>query len=226
MCKYPILKIPLKIKECFNESYVRRFYDPFSFNKVLMKCLSEISLPIFADITYTQGKSESDFYNFLINKSKQLFFYNNLIVKDEHYSGKPYLPDITFWEPTTNFILAIEIDEPYILETGIPTHCIGADDERDDYFLKNGWSVLRFSEYQVVKYPEECFRFIISVYFNICENLTDEIGYKELKSYPCWTLKEAYSMAYHRLRSIYLKEKIEDRMGADQFLLICKFMPK
>lgn len=229
MNHYPILKIPPKINECLNGGYLvvdgNAVYDPLNAKRNLMKCFSEITQPIIFNNSYIKGISEDNFFRLLVDKSDQTFFYNNLIIKTENHLQNNYLPDITFWEPVDNFILAIEIDEPYSLETGVPTHCIGSDDVRDNYFLSNGWCILRFSEYQVIKYPEECFRYITSVYYNICENLTYKIGYKELRYYPCWTVKEAYSMAYHRLRSIYLKEKIDIRMGEDQFLLFGKFLP-
>lgn len=74
--------------------------------------------------------------------------------QDFHRCELAYIDDIF------NLFIDIEIDEPYDLITGHPSHCQNNDQdgEHNDFFRSHGWIVMRFSETQVVNYPQQCCR--------------------------------------------------------------------
>ena len=85
---------------------------------------------------------------------------------------------------------------------------------RNDYFLSKGWSIIRFAEEQICKYPELCCK-IISEHIR---NLTGESvwieGFIHMNNIPCvesWTRDEAENMATNSYRDDYtgLLKKIE-----------------
>ena len=72
-------------------------------------------------------------------------------------TSNPYEPDIVLKDRSNKHILIdIEIDEPYDLSSRVPTHCLGRDNKRDDFFSRRGWVVVRFTEYQIVTQINEC----------------------------------------------------------------------
>jgi len=74
---------------------------------------------------------------------------------------RPFEPDIAIIDKSnSNLRIDIEIDEPYAGFTRQPTHCKGEDINRDIYFIDRGWIVIRFSEYQVHLYENDCLKFI------------------------------------------------------------------
>lgn len=99
-----------------------------------------------------KGKYEELFFNHL-SKYFGPIIYNNLQLG---YFENAYVPDFTYCSASQNIYIDIEIDEPYVLSTGEPIHFVGKDDSRDIYFTDQGWSVIRFSEKQVAKYPKKC----------------------------------------------------------------------
>jgi hypothetical protein len=96
-------------------------------------------------------------------------FGNHFIVSGELRinTGKetrPFEPDIAMIDKKNSSLrINIEIDEPYAGITRQPTHCKGDDTMRDIYFVDRGWIVIRFSEYQVHIFENECLRFISDV---------------------------------------------------------------
>ena len=70
---------------------------------------------------------------------------------DTGRESRPFEPDIAIIDKkyNSNLRIDIEIDEPYAGISRQPTHCIGEDIFRDNYFKDRGWIVIRFSEYQV-----------------------------------------------------------------------------
>ncbi|MFP5274905.1 hypothetical protein [Coleofasciculus sp.] len=124
-----------------------------------------------------------------------------------------YSTDFCLSIPEVNLWIDIEIDEPYDYKSGKPTHCCddGRDANRNTFFLNNGWVVIRFSEQQVVDYPESCCKEIASV----IKKLTGiEVFYKRLEnvpqltSSPLWTKRQAKEMAKAKVRGKYLQSKL------------------
>ena len=121
-----------------------------------------------------------------------------------------YSTDFTISFPSIGVWIDVEIDEPYDYKTSLPTHC--ADDERDrnrnSFFLKNNWIVVRFSEEQVVRHPESCCKEIASV----IQVVTGMTMYSQFLSTaptlmptPMWTKQKAKKMAKAKSRDKYLK---------------------
>jgi len=121
-----------------------------------------------------------------------------------------YSTDFTISFPEIGIWIDVEIDEPYDYKTGKPTHC--SDDERDrnrnSFFLNNNWIVVRFSEEQVVRYPESCCKEIALVIRRVTgiekyvHDLTDATS---LAISPMWTSRQALKMAKAKVRDKYLR---------------------
>jgi len=130
------------------------------------------------------GSSEKLFLSYVKNYfGKSLHVSNEmcLFTKDKSI---PYEPDITMWNVIQGRLICIdvEIDEPYAGATGEPTHCIGYDIERNKDFLNRGWIVIRFSEEQVVEYPEKCCRVIAKVLYDLIPNYKAPKSLLQLKA--------------------------------------------
>ncbi|MCG3166186.1 MAG: hypothetical protein POELPBGB_01963 [Bacteroidia bacterium] len=157
-----------------------------------------------------KGKSEDYFENYL-NK-----WFTNKIYKDYSFlpnpDFEPFQPDFIY-QGDNDLHIDIEIDEPYDLETKIPLHYIDdtgkhIDALRDSFFAElKCWAVIRFSEEQVVRYPNECCKVIA----NLIDFLTGENVYKmklekigELKKTKKWTIDDATKMSEMNYRNSYL----------------------
>lgn len=112
--------------------------------------------------TKRRGYKEEPFQNSI----KQYFGKDFIVLGNARLNtGKetrPFEPDIAIIDKfnLTNLRIDIEIDEPYAGITRQPTHCKGDDVNRDIYFIDRGWIVIRFSEYQVHFFENECLHFI------------------------------------------------------------------
>lgn len=107
------------------------------------------------------GRSEKVFLEYLntyfgdkilINKSVGNFLYQY----DEKFEIYHYNPDFIFFDNRTNLHIDIEIDEPYTFEKPIHYYLNEEDKKRNDFFLKNNWIIIRFSEEQILNNPESC----------------------------------------------------------------------
>ena len=98
-----------------------------------------------------------------------LYDYDSYFIKPQ---GK-YVTDYTYVDQELKII--IEVDEPYSLKTKEPYHLF--DSNRNNFFIKNLWIILRFCEEQVMLYPNECCNIIQSVI-----NCFNEANPKYLKS--------------------------------------------
>ncbi len=99
------------------------------------------------------GKSE----DFFFNKLNQVF--PDRIFRSRTIEKTSFLPDIILWDKSLNILIDIEIDEPYILETGEPIHHLESNDyKRDIFFTNQNWFVLRFAEVQIVTETQACIK--------------------------------------------------------------------
>ncbi len=154
-----------------------------------------------------KGYKEDDFLLQLNTYFKSTFS----IFNDRHVptgSGKPYEPDfvLSSEKDNKNIFINIEIDEPYDGWMRTPTHCIGDNDLRDDFFTKRGWIVIRFAEIQIHLEPKKCCALIAKVIQSI-----DPLFYSDLleESIPShvmqWDNLQAKKWASEKYREGYLK---------------------
>jgi hypothetical protein len=106
--------------------------------------------------------------------------------------------------------IQIEIDEPYHGKNQEPHHCVdlGKDAQRDRFFLDYNWIIIRFSEFQVARYPLGCCGLIAKVLMNLTNNrrwqdLSERMG--DLPIDPCWNTEKAQEMAQRNYRQSYLR---------------------
>jgi len=145
-----------------------------------------------------KGVSEKYFYTYL----KSVFGDHILINK----TLWDYTPDFIFFHPFFKLFIDIEIDEPYDALSREPIHYIGEDFQRDNYFVKNKWCVIRFSEKQVIQQALPCcceIKRVVNTIFPSAygkEDLT-EILLPDKR----WTREDAIIMAKENYRDSYLK---------------------
>jgi hypothetical protein len=191
------------LSNCMN----RAEYDKDERRKIVRRELNGTAEIKYENKGVLKGKSEYYFYSYLkdafpekihIDKVAEIFHYSNT-----------YQADIIYWDCSKKIAIDIEIDEPYELFTRKPIHCIKfgfePDRRRDDYFLQNlNWIVLRFTEEQVIKYPDECIA-VISEIINKVENIKPlSITFPTYFLRERWTEIESTKMARERFRESYL----------------------
>lgn len=175
---------------------------------------------------FCSGNDDLELINFINKRGVSEAVFKEELMKefgDDLYTNKCFdgllgYPDSLLFKKIRNnqYIIDIEIDEPYIAENGYMNHFIvhaswgstfHLNSQRDEMFNKNGILVLRFAEEQVVKYPKECIEFI-KILFSSIENLTfpeKEINFNDLPKINCWTEQEALEMSNQDYRNTYLK---------------------
>jgi len=155
---------------------------------------------------HTSGASEPFFKYYLENYFPNLITQNVNMLNPKNSPGYEYEPDFAFIDSNSGIHIDIEIDEPYKLKGYNPTHFIGQDNKRDDFFLSRNWIVVRFAEEQVCRWPKECCKEIALIvdeitgtyYLNLFENVD------RLPSVPQWTEEDAIDLANKRDRDRYL----------------------
>lgn len=184
-------------------------------SKLLKKLLREIVQPPASQgkIGTQQGVSEKQFFVYLCRYFSDCY--------DFCMGGEFPIPSTSFCY-TADFILVhratglaidIEIDEPYDGKTGKPHHCMdrNKDNQRNRFFLERNWVVIRFSELQVVKYPDACCQALAKVVFQITgdyRSLVKLQNVKELLPHKQWKVKEAVYMSKTKFRNSYLRRRL------------------
>lgn len=113
-----------------------------------------------------------------------------------------FVPDFVLYHERVNLYIDIEIDEPYVMESRKPIHCIdGRDIERDKYIINNGWVIIRYSERQVYKHLDETIKDLQS---KISWLIDDDVCPSSLLSDNRWTHDEAKILAKENYREQYL----------------------
>ena len=174
--------------------------------------IQQIKQPISSKNLY-RGKSEAFFEGYLkkyfgdnISTDKALAINN---IKND-MKDKFYFPDFIYHNNQENnhFFIDIEIDEPYSLPDGYPVHYQGVDNNRNMFFLRAGWHVIRFSEEQIMRQPAQCCRFLGDF---IQKQNKHQIFSKSLENIPLlslktrhWTREEALYMFSNKYRDSYL----------------------
>jgi len=147
-----------------------------------------------------QGVSENIFLPFL----KRTFgekIKRGVVVSDGS-DFRFYFPDFVYHDSLKQIYVDIEIDEPYELKTGKPIHCTFDDANRNNFFIGNYWSIIRFSEKQVITEPENCIKTLQSI-INSLENYS--LAWTAyVTEDPSWDEKTSIQMEKEGYREKYL----------------------
>ncbi|MCD8487847.1 MAG: DUF559 domain-containing protein [Desertifilum sp.] len=152
-----------------------------------------------------QGRSESLFKPYLERYFPDKIYTGRTLQNPKNDLRYPYTPDFIYIDPDSNLHIDIEIDEPYIYNSKKPYHYKDDESEsiRNQFFNDCGWIVIRFCEEQVVRYPEDCCKFIAQVIANVLGKPIERSN-STLPKIPRWTFKEAKQMAKTNYRDTYL----------------------
>jgi very-short-patch-repair endonuclease len=168
---------------------------------------------LYDTITYQQkkeakrGRSEGEFERYLRRYFSDKIHTGASLKNPKHSRGYEYTADFAYIDPKTNLHIDIEIDEPYSYQSGQPIHCLGTDEDRNLFFNSRLWIVIRFSEKQVVRSPDNCCRQIAEVIdYILASDIPDRLKrFETVQPDPCWTYEEAGEMARENYRDRYLK---------------------
>jgi hypothetical protein len=158
----------------------------------------------------TQGRSEASFGQRL-NHYFPSKIYKQLKVQNPEYRERfHYTPDFAYIDAFLNLYIDIEIDEPYDFKTNKPTHFVSSATQRarNKHFQQRGWLVIRFSEEQVVRWPDSCCKTVAETIAEVTNApliLKQFDGVVDLKPMPQWTEHEASEMAKNSYREQYLQ---------------------
>ena len=166
------------------------------------------------DDSANKGLSESYFLSYL----QKWFDYPWRIIEHCQFQGERYTPTADFILINDDLKLGIdlEIDEPYTLKESMPIHLV--EDRkyiiRDKFFLRLGYIVIRFAEYQIAKYPDYCCLHIVRVLNQFLDRdpkitVPHATEIQPLKSQDwrvkTWTQRESQIMANNKIRDRYLE---------------------
>ena len=181
-------------------------------SKLLKRLLKEIVQPpaSHGKKEAQQGVSEKQFFVYLCRYFSG--FYDFCMGGEFPIPGTSlrYTADFILVHQPTGLAIDIEIDEPYDGRTGKPHHCVdrNKDNQRNQFFLERNWVVIRFSELQVVKYPNGCCKALARVVSQITgdyRGLVQLQNVKELLPKKQWKVKEAVYMAKAKFRNSYIR---------------------
>lgn len=135
-----------------------------------------------------------------------------------------YYPDIVLIDEKTGLMIDLEIDEPYVGSDGKPIHYLtkeyfmqeSIDKKRNDFFIQNGWVVVRFAEEQIIKETKECVDFLYNLIDSVYRFSFDNIEFKGEKIAK-WSKDEAYNLGYKRYRHSYLPIEFHDLIIAETY---------
>jgi hypothetical protein len=152
-----------------------------------------------------QGRSEAAFGAYL----RAQFGADNILTHcrvpvDDPRLGTPwYYPDFVYRD-ASGLCFDIEIDEPYVWSTGAPHHCQGQDDNRNAFFLRKHWGIIRFAEEQVVRQPLLCCQVIAEQVFALTRRHYAIRFYHERPTpVPQWDEHQARQLAARHSRTTY-----------------------
>lgn len=139
-----------------------------------------------------------------------------LSIRNRDYA---YRPDIALVWQKHNLYIDIEVDEPYDMVSRKPIHyTTSADYLRNLYFISQGWVVVRFSEEQVYKEPNQCVQYIANMLKNITSDTVFDalIANFEVNEQDRWTYDGAKELEAQKYRESYLNiEAITTTQGDD-----------
>lgn len=157
-----------------------------------------------------KGVLEDYFYDFLTENLKGILYRqitNSVSIK---ILDKNYEPDFFIKANNKNF--CIEIDEPYTLNyegNFIPIHYIGIDEDRNKMMSKAGISVIRFSEEQIMKYPNECIKFI--------EEFIEKENAEMINEVNAWSKEDCCHLIEIKYRNSYLPIEFQNQLSKSDY---------
>lgn len=166
--------------------------------RILAKRLAQFDLKIEYIENTKRGKTELFFLQYLYE-----IFKKNVKIDVGPIMKKPFMPDFVIICTDLGLFVDVEIDEPYVLETGeIIHHDRSRDSIRNQFFTSHNWIVIRFSERQIVENPSECALFIKDVLVAVAGRK----NFVETNVVPesTWTYEEVYLMKERDERRNYL----------------------
>ena len=173
----------------------------FSNNRkeALKYIITDINTRVREEANPKIGASEIVFHSFINRSNIANLVHLNVAVSNE---GSQFYPDLALIDEENSIYIDVEIDEPYTYNDLLPIHHDGIDNERNYFFNRIGWTVVRFSEKQIVQQPIEVIAFIDKVYQQLLnhEPVEDEL---KLNSDACWSKEQAESMATRNYRNSY-----------------------
>lgn len=158
--------------------------------------------PIESHEDVQKGRYEDNFIGVL---QKKMFDKIHSGLKLIAGNDNGFFPDVAYVNKEKNLCIDIEIDEPYSLINKIPIHYTGIDNNRNNYFLSNGWFVVRFSEKQVAMQPKECCNYLLFLIDEILDTKTDKYeGFGRFPvADPVWNYETANQYAINDYRNSY-----------------------
>lgn len=205
---YQLRRVQSKGKE--SEEYISLLRKR---SKLLKRLLKEIVQPPVnqGNKEVQQGVSEKQFFVYLCRYFSG--FYDFCMGGEFPIPGTSfcYSADFILVHQPTGLAIDIEIDEPYDGKTGKPHHCVdrNKDSQRNRFFLERNWIVIRFSELQIVQYPDGCCKAIARVISQITGDYRSLVQLQNVVAlflHKQWNSKEAIYMAKIRFRKRYLKK--------------------
>lgn len=194
-------------------------------NKVMYERLRQIIKPFLNLTAAKKGVSESYFYSLLIEH------FGGKIQTDLSFSQneKTYFPDFIYYDSSTNLVIDIEIDEPYVGHSGIPIHYVVSkkdyysekittstvDDDRDRAINRGGWIIVKFAEQQVFEDAFGCIQFLSLVIENVEKMIFNCSNQVFLTPINRWTKDEAHGMGYKRFRFSYVPKEYHELLKVD-----------
>ena len=238
-----LASLPMRIKQ-YEQAQKDTTYQRELTKQYRNSLFSHREKPLFKDSSSNnikKGKAESILFKRLQEEYPNKCFDNSetIIETDSMYGFFSYYPDIAI--VTGGLFIDIEVDEPYSIENGEvrPIHYLtdssydteSIDSERNRLLSKSGWEIIRFSEEQVVLFPDDCVRFVKAFIRSILDRNTeyhidargrlffmDDLTDKDLDElYPWrrkkWTKQEAIKCADTKFRYSYLQTIKEDAVN-------------
>ena len=171
-------------------------------------------LPTSAEKFVKTGVSESFFHVYLVKQ-----FGNNVLVNQVLETSKgSFYPDFVIVDRANQLYIDVEIDEPYVGSTGDPIHHETSNDyKRNEIFTELNWLVIRFAEEQIIKQPQECCQFILSVMQQFPLLKKEDGSSSGVQQLNVWSHAEANRMAFRKYRHSYLPYDLQDKLHYETF---------
>ncbi len=152
---------------------------------------------------HSETQFERDLWQYFPGK-----IYTGLLVKRSDLQ-QPYVPDFVYIDSSVHLHIDIEVDEPYSHISKQPLHVLDCpkDVARNQFFLAQGWVVLRLSEAQVVKTPASCCKAIAATIASLTGDNALMTPFRQiptLKPEWRWSREDAQQMADVAYRDSYL----------------------
>jgi len=159
-----------------------------------------------------RGFKEKTFQNSLENLLKNYFEISGDIRLNTGSDTRPFEPDIAIIDLKTdlNLRIDIEIDEPYAGISRKPTHLKNEDYLRDLYFIERGWTIIRFTEYQIHTNEVACLKFVVEIIKSINPNIQiSSFLSTNLQIEEQWDLVQAQKWEKTKWREEYLQHEFK-----------------